>query len=67
MSIESGFDPRGLWRLRSVHRLVGLHREAGVPGLFRDVKVPLDQDAGLDQHAAPESSDRLGAAAAVSA
>jgi hypothetical protein len=63
MHIKTGIDPRGLWRLRSVHRLVGLQRGRGA-WLFRDGKVPLDQDAGEDQHAAPES---LGAAAAASA
>ena len=40
MNIETGSEPRGLWRLQIVHRLVGLHREAGVPGSFHHTKVP---------------------------
>ena len=33
MNIETRSDPWGLWRLYLVHRLVGLHREAGVSGV----------------------------------
>ena len=33
MNIETRSDPWGLWRLSLVHRLVGLHREAGVSGV----------------------------------
>ena len=66
MNIETGSDPRGLWRLRSVHRLVGLHREAGVSGIMMRERPRWDQDAGEDQHAAPEFFDQLGVAAAVS-
>ena len=66
MHIETGSDPRGLWRLRTVHRLVGLSREAGVSGLFIMRRSQGTEMLANDQRVTPEFPDRLGGAAAVS-
>lgn len=66
MHIEAGSDPRGLWRLQSVHRLVGLFERSGCLAISSLRRSHWTKTLAEDQHVAPEFPDQLRAAAAVS-
>jgi hypothetical protein len=66
MPIPTGSDSRGLWRLQSVHRLVGLSKRSGCLAILSLRRSDWTKTLAEDQHLALKFHDQLRAAAAVS-